>query len=364
MQPIKIYSSMRNCFCYIIMITAFLLSTGCKKKDVPQPPPEEKPDPEPGTKKERAIYIAGTTDYIPTFWKNGIATELSHSTASGGATRILVDQSDIYVLGFEERGGFSISVPILWKNGVKTVLYDENVKITPSGIAIHKGDLYITGTLWSNNVPKALIWKNGTLISYLDKFENCSISSIASDGIHLYMGGAESINGRNKMLIWKDGKSQYLNGTATDGTIYDVTVKKGDFYACGYEQEGPAYWKNFDRIPLDTAGKSVLFNLVPAKINVTDNKDVYVLSMENNNTPIYWKNGHLIKLIDKSKRNFFYSFAVHNDTVFTVGTSILGLYPPALYWKNEDVATLPQSTGKMPGQYNTGYAMDILITEE
>lgn len=86
--------------------------------------------------------------------------------------------------------------------------------------------------------------------------------------------------------------------------------------------------------------------------------------MENNNTPIYWKNGHLVKHIDKSKSNFFYSFAVNNDTVFTVGTSLLGLYPHALYWKNEDAFTLPQSTGKMPGQYNTGYAMDILITEE
>ncbi len=345
-------------FIYLLFIVVFL---SCRKKDIDQP---ANPKPDPETKTERNIYITGVTDYVPTYWKNGVATELSHSTPSGGASKILIHQSDVYVLGFEQKGGAYITIPVLWKNGIKTVLYDQDVRIIPSGMVMHNNDLYVTGTMWTDNVPKALVWKNGVLINYLDRSENCRISSMVSDNQHLYMGGAENINGNTKMLIWKDGKSIYLNGAPTDGNIYDVAVSNGDFYACGYEPQRPSYWKNFERVPLDTSGKSYLFNLVPSKIRVTNKNDVYVLSMENNNTPVYWKNGSLYKAIDRTKQHIFHSFEVNNDTLFTVGTSLTNFYSPAFYWKNEDIFPLPQSTGKMPGQYNSGYATDILIVEE
>lgn len=343
---------------YLLFIVCLL---SCRKKDIEQPV-NPTPDLEPKT--ERNIYITGVTDFVPTYWKNGIANELSHSTSSGGALKILVHQSNVYVLGFEQQASTTTS-PVLWKNGVKTQLSDQNITINPSGMVMHQEDLYITGTMWLNSyTPRALVWKNGALINYLDKFENCRVSSIASDGQHLYMGGAENVNGNTKMLVWKDGKSIYLNGTPTDGNIYDVVVRNNDFYACGYEPQGPSYWKNFERVPLDTSGKMYLFNLVPSKIRVTDKNDVYVLSMENNNTPVYWKNGNLYKAIDRTKRHIFHSFEVNNDTLFTVGASLINFYSPAFYWKNEDVFPLPQSTGKMPEQYNSGYATDILIMEE
>ena len=75
--------------------------------------------------KDGDVYITGTKNGLPAYWKNGQAVILDPHTA-GAARDIKVLGNDIYVVGDHYNVFSRRTVAILWKNGTGKELYGEN----------------------------------------------------------------------------------------------------------------------------------------------------------------------------------------------------------------------------------------------
>lgn len=107
---------------------------------------------------EEVYYIGGLTDF-PMYWKNNELVKLSN--LYGEVQQIVVSESDVYAVGFYNKGNSNSTghTACYWKN---KELFELEDNAQAYGIYVDGSDIYISGA--SGNVPsqyKACYWKNG-----------------------------------------------------------------------------------------------------------------------------------------------------------------------------------------------------------
>ncbi|HSZ86657.1 MAG TPA: hypothetical protein VK787_11540, partial [Puia sp.] len=95
------------------------------------------------------IYLAGYvfngTNYVATYWKNGVQASLADGSKDSRAFSICVSGSDVYVAGAEYADGYQTSVAKYWKNGIPVILSSGSTLAIPQAIAVSGNDVYVVG---------------------------------------------------------------------------------------------------------------------------------------------------------------------------------------------------------------------------
>jgi hypothetical protein len=262
-------------------------------------------------------YVAGNTwiKNIPvaTYWKNGIRVLLSDTSTSSFTNSVIVSQNSVYVIGYEM--GPHYGGPIVakyWKDGVPFVLSAPGATGSVAVSACISGsDLYIAGWVWlPNSRSIATYWKNGTPVYLTDGSTPSSATSIFVYGDDVYVAGTvnfsitdafpvgevQAIGKLGTATYWRNGKPVTLSAS---GRATSILVSGSDIYVAGsvyspvidpafgtiYDGDIAVYWKNGVVVKLNDKSYSLANS-----ISVTHNGDVY-LAGHINNLPVYWKNG-------------------------------------------------------------------------
>ncbi|GAA4101897.1 SBBP repeat-containing protein [Mucilaginibacter panaciglaebae] len=154
------------------------------------------------------IYIAGAyTDAkgnsFACYWKNGIVHKLS---ARAQATGIAIDDnSNIYVCGTQNNS------PIYWKNDVMTALPKTTKLAFANAITTKGDDVYIVGSgeddpYWGYN--HAYCWKNGIPQDFSGGSEADDITIV---GTHIFIAGSHAAGLNKYGRLWEDTLIAYLD---------------------------------------------------------------------------------------------------------------------------------------------------------
>jgi hypothetical protein len=249
------------------------------------------------TVRRNDVYVAGSIysqhGQIATYWKNGVATKLTDglSKADSGkavngaiAFAIELKDNDVYVVGITSTVN-NRDVATYWKNGIITKLTDGSADAGASDILINKTDVYIVGSSAGN----AMYWKNDMAVSLDTKgFLNTSASTIAISGEDIYVAGTrKGAHHQYFVTLWKNGKVS--NAEKSFSFVHQplMMLNGPDLYLTGDEinTRGTYYWKN-------NVGKKITDDsaVSVATALAMQDKDVY-LAGYNSDGAMYWKNG-------------------------------------------------------------------------
>ena len=343
----------------VMLLSIIIVTNSCKKND-----------PVPAAKN---VYIAGSiskgTVAVATYWKNGVATQLTDGTKGAIAYSIAVSGNDIYVGGIEQdtpgrnaiikywKNGIPTTLSVgplaefgsmtvvgndvyvtgseaenigrvakYWKNGVETRLTDGKYYAHAYGIAVSGNDVYIVG---SDGSPSggAKFWKNTTAVN-LPGFYVFPLS-IAVEGNDVYVGGIQLVGNKKVAMYWKNGQSVALSDGTRDANIRAIAVHNGVVHATGSEID-PV------NVPIPRYSVGKYWNSKGASVNLS------------NTTDWNWINP--------------YAIAVYGNDVFIAGYEVDGIngynYIITKFWKN---AVETDIGNKTSGIVSTGRA--IFVTQ-
>jgi hypothetical protein len=243
------------------------------------------------------VYISGTVNNNPAYWKNGTFVSLALTGTPGEwawAEGIAVSGTDVHVVGSHSTDeGFQATY---WKNGVRTVL--PGYRGHARDIDILNGDVYIVGEYVDGNNSRACYWKNG--IKYDLPFPDGSgggVTGIAIDGENFYILGFYSpagnlpygycywVNGTTRRdFASTDSSAMVRKIAASDSKIYvaaDYSPDRSSYYS--------AYWTNGVKTDLAIVGSFSQIN----DMAVIDG-DVHIIGINddwNGSETAYWVNG-------------------------------------------------------------------------
>lgn len=144
---------MKKILIALLVVTSFL-QISCSSDTVNNSPTTNSVD----------VYVAGSKNNQACYWKNNQLVMLnSNNLPSTYATKIIVSNEDVYVLG---RGGDAITAySLFWKNGILTNLNTEfnAILLDINDFDVVGNDIYIVGS--TNNIQtngyNFGYWKNG-----------------------------------------------------------------------------------------------------------------------------------------------------------------------------------------------------------
>lgn len=304
------------------------------------------------------IYVAGyervVSGYgIAKYWKNGVATALNSSIGDGFANDILVNGSDVFVVGKDIDGA------AVWKNNT---LVEKNTNqssearsitisgtdrfVAVSGIGIGQ---YNYGWIWSNNG----ISTTSTTLKVGPSSYNIFVEEVNVFGSDSYAAGSwDGANGA--AIVWKNGVATALTQGFTKAEAHAVFVTNNDVYVVGDESKynwngsnsGPNYyiaklWKNGVATNLSNG-----LNQAHAYSVYVNGSEVYVVGVEysgtSNNTVTggfngiakLWKNGVATNLTNGTTDAKALSVVINGTDVYVAGYESNGTNKVAKYWKN------------------------------
>jgi hypothetical protein len=287
------------------------------------------------------VYVSGvvyTTNYgYAVVWKNGVPIKLSPDSNASEATRIIVDGSDVYVVGYihdilsQTNTGIQYSYnPIYWKNGVPNNIPNATAI---NSIAITGTDVYIGGAVRSAYVyssganaglhgAKAAYWKNNEPLDSLNSvqsnlpYNSSQITAITANSTGVYAAG---ISESYPLEYWTNGVPAELSGATPDSFATGIAANGGDVYISGIlfsnGYNHAVYWKNNQKTVLQT-------DLADAQSGSAANDialygtDLYIAGEAHLNTgnategAYIWKNGVYSKLPVGSKGGMAASIAI------------------------------------------------------
>lgn len=244
------------------------------------------------------LYIAGFTkdaatgSIITEYWKNGVATRITDNTVNTYPSDLLVYGTDVYISLSIYALPLHVGIPkpTYWKNGVVTEL--SATQGSAGAMAISGNDFYISGDIInSGNKTVACYWKNGAINLLSDGTSYASAGSIAIMGNDVYVSGSD----KNNTSYWKNGVPVSLEGVDNYGDPLPafggaITFSGNDMYIAGTANDGlgglAEYWKNGVAVPLNYSHCSA------TGIAISDN-DVYVIGYNADGNGLYWENGIL-----------------------------------------------------------------------
>lgn len=323
------------------------------KKDKRESPPTD------------TIHICGSVSNVPLnisyacYWKNGVATPLTSTTAAGSSAEALdmaVYNKDVYVVGVDKlptgRG-----VGKYWKNGTTASTIDDGVNnITCAAIAVNENGVHIavnqqnvSGTIYT---PK--YWKDGTLTTLLisGSVPNAFLSDIVTSGNNVYILGTQVVGVNRNCILWKNGGATIIPLTNTaNASGFRIAVSGNDVYIVTTEYP---IGGNVSRIMLyknNEAPKVITETTAAvAKDVFVSNTDLYIagFQFDANATIIanYWKNGAKVSLESNSATpdSELTDIYIKNTDVFTSGLTYVNSVPIATYWKNGVATRLNNGT--------------------
>jgi len=275
-----------------LLVTAVMAFMGCKKSSGPAPA------------KNVDVYLAGnvtTADnhLVAAYWKNGVIAKLTDGTKNANALGIVVNGSDVYVVGNENFTG-----GIYWKNGVATKL---GANTDVSSITIDGNDVYVYG----ENSAGSAYWKNGILnqVSNIGLSIDCR-SCIAVRGNDVYIVGRT-----NSGLYWKNDIPVSLPSDLGGDRVSSILLNGSDIYLAGTTNYGDvAYWKN----GVATVQPQRSYGLASAI--AVNGSDVYLsgssYASSGNLVATYWKNNVATQLTDGIFSSTADAIALNGDDVY------------------------------------------------
>ncbi len=173
------------------------------------------------------VYIAGMLDGDLMYWKNGASVALEGEP--GAVTDIAVaGNGDVYVCGYT----FGIpDVAQYWKNGEKITLGTGERASQANAIFVDNSDVYVAG--WetlprpsgSGTVRIARYWKNGEAVDLTDGTHHAEANGIFVLEGKVYTTGVESM-GRRSATYWINGEVVRLSHEDNNGYAGDIVVVK------------------------------------------------------------------------------------------------------------------------------------------
>ncbi|OQP66254.1 hypothetical protein A3860_12175 [Niastella vici] len=191
------------------------------------------------------LYIGGSENYRPVYWKNGVKNSLP--MFGGGYARVnalAINGNDVYAAGYEA-GPNNEERSVYWKNGVETLLGTQGlIDIGATSIATNGNDVYVCAT----DSGSAVYWKNGVRV-VLEKFPGdapVTATSIAVVNNSVYVTGSY----RGDAVYWKDGARITLARRSYSAAASAIAFYKSDIYVGGGDGGATVYWKNGVETPL------------------------------------------------------------------------------------------------------------------
>ena len=138
------------------------------------------------------VYVVGYVNYAASpfpylnYWANGVATDLntgydlsSPNNNYGQVCAVCTSGNDLYIAGMVETTNQMINHAVFWKNGVETVLTGSTANSFAGSICVNGNDVYVAGYEYDANQPKyAVYWKNGVEVKLTDGTSETIATSI------------------------------------------------------------------------------------------------------------------------------------------------------------------------------------------
>ena len=171
-----------------------------------------------------------TTSFV---YKNGTGEQFEPG-AKVYTTSIFVSEGDVYIGG---RVIKTTSAATYWKNGVATELTDGIKKRgTVLSVVAAKGSIYAVGTDDTDGV-KVVLWKDG-IPTYLSEGISAYSVCVSGNG-DVYVAGQSATR---KPILWKNGEAIQLSSST--GEAYSVFTYNNDVYVVGRNNSRATLWKN------------------------------------------------------------------------------------------------------------------------
>ena len=312
----------------ITVILLFIILSGCQYFTM-MPYREWK---EINDKDEVDIYVAGSYNALPCYWKNGIKTELEHE-GTGYATSISFNGQNLYI------GGGDNGFPCYWKNGKKINLdHTGNLGATLFSMSVNGGIVFSCGYETIISTQKACYWINEK--QYFLKLPNGATGDsrgisivVDNDTLNFYISGYYQ-NGTNYACYWENGGECITIGTS-GSEAQDIFVSNGKKYILIEQLSNMSYWVD---------GASYLLQGAPTLLSsiYVYNGDVFVAGKIGTDVCI-WKNQNLNNILSTNDAiNALYAntISIYNDDIYVAGMfNNIGVNN-ASYWKNNNLTNL------------------------
>ncbi|MBK8568197.1 MAG: hypothetical protein IPN76_34060 [Saprospiraceae bacterium] len=188
-------------------------------------------------------FLLGVDTSFAVLWKNGVPIPLTDGKKSASASSLFVQNGDVYVGGSEKNSqGYTIAK--FWKNGVPTILSTSTAWV--NAIYAAGDDVYVV--LYEDSIHK--LWKNGVKTNLTGTPQDIKVV-----GTDVYIAG----NDGNIAKFWKNGVPTSLSDGLFPAFGHSVYVSESDVYVAGSEQDGNGgyaakLWKNGVEVPLELDG--------------------------------------------------------------------------------------------------------------
>ena len=281
---------------FVLLILTSFLQTSCSPDPIDNSPITNPVD----------VYVGGSKNNQACYWKNNQLVILdTNGLPSTYATKIIVSNGDVYVLGYG--GDATVFYTLFWKNGVLTNL---NTAFNTVGLYINDfdvvgNDVYIVG--YASNFPangyNFGYWKNGvrTILnnntpdfnpSYIKVLNNDVYTSInfPTQGYYINTTYHDTPNKTNNGLINYGNEMYVYGGFSLSGFYYNIS------------------------------------NNTNTNISFPNDGSITNMSFDNNNTyytnnKAIYKNGNI--LVPETAINFITDFEVQNNNLYFI-TNIIG----------------------------------------
>ena len=175
------------------------------------------------------VYVVGTIGMDSFFrktlvglWKNGSLNIIGDSSQGAFGTCMAIANSDIYIGGMVGYNGnvdaiYTLFRATYWKNGIAVDLSQSGEFSQISALAVSGGNVYAAGFSTANYARIALFWENGNRENLPGEAGNLDsyTTSIALVGNDVYIGGATMYQNNagidHVATYWKNGTANYLN---------------------------------------------------------------------------------------------------------------------------------------------------------
>ena len=327
---------MKNIFHYLSII-ALMLTVSCSTNSTTNPP----------TKNPVDVYVAGRKNGKACYWKNNQIVVLDNEIMSNSnATKIIVSNGDVYVLGTYVADIAPTPQYVYWKNGVKTFLMqtlsDSNQVLNRIiDFDVYGNDTYFIGftknPLLTVETYDFVCWKNGVKTIYTANGTKYEQHAIKVYNNIVYVTGVKIISGHQLE------RGYFVNNTFVKSENFfnsKFAIKNNSVCVYGrvfYPVEPyPSFFKN-----LNTGTETSLPIAFLNKL-VCDDNDNYVsddIKILKNNTIIY-----NVPLPDFDKIK---DFEVLNGNTYII--SQLGDFGTTdhLYINNVDVFNIESNSSSM-----------------
>lgn len=197
------------------------------------------------------VYVAGQKDSQACYWKNNQPNTLDSGGYSGTmANKVIVANSNVYVLGIGVGTTILETVPMFWKNGAFTNLKtslstNEEQVVSITDMEVIGNDVYFVGYTKKPIITfddyTLAYWKNGVKTSvrnYGSHVHNLPKIKVLNNNVYITASGSgnETINGYYANSVFNEIPNAIINGLA---------VSNNEAFAYGV-LNNTGYYKNIN----------------------------------------------------------------------------------------------------------------------